>query len=65
MPGGGGMMLKLRFDWYIIGDTFQIELEFRNVSGEGKPEYLEKFLSEQGQDPTTYMPTPGIEPGPH
>ena len=39
----------------LIGDTFQIELEFRNVDFEerGKPEYPEKNLSEQGREPTT------------
>jgi len=38
-----------------IGDTSKIELEFGCVGflGEGKPEYLEKNLLEQGQEPTT------------
>ena len=39
------------------------------VFGErGKPEYLEKNLSEQGREPTTnstHISTPGFEPGPH
>ena len=36
-------------------DTLRIELEFGNVgfSREGKPEYPEKNLSEQGREPTT------------
>ena len=35
--------------------AFQIELEFGNVGfwGEGKPEYPEKNLSEQGREPST------------
>ena len=39
----------------LIRDTFQIELEFRTVGfgGEGKPEYPEKNLPEQGREPTT------------
>jgi len=34
----------------------------------GKPEYLEKNLSQQGREPTTnstHMPAPGFEPRPH
>ena len=40
----------------LIGDTFHIELEFRNIVflGEGKTvEYPEENLPEQGQGPTT------------
>ena len=39
----------------LIGDTFQIELEFSSVGflGEGKLQYPEKNLSEQGREPTT------------
>ena len=52
--------------------AFQIELEFGNVGfwGEGKPEYPEKNLSEQGREPSTKLnphmaSTPGVEPWPH
>ena len=51
---------------------FLVELEFGNVGFEerGKPECLEKNLSEQRREPTTKLnphmvSTPGFEPGPH
>ena len=40
----------------LIGDTFQIELEFLEMlvfEERGKPEYPGKNLSEQGREPTT------------
>ena len=44
-------------------------LEMLVFEERGKPEYLEKNLSEQGREPTTnsshMTPSPGIEPGPH
>ena len=43
-------------------------LEVLGFWGEGKPEYPEKNLSEQGREPTTnstHISTPGFEPGPH
>ena len=48
-----------------IWDTFQIGLEFRSVGFEEreKPEYPEKNLSEQRQEPTTHSPTCDAESG--
>ena len=51
--------------------AFQIELEFGKVGfwERGKPEYLEKNLSEQGKEPTTnsttFVLTPGRDPWPN